>query len=78
MDYDLLFREQHYFNMQMEQKMIIPLPGVMSPEDVAMTGVGVHLERHGKPSFPWLYAYEKPRRINRSKDSHFCNFGNNC
>lgn len=40
-------------------KMIIPLPGVMSPEDVAVTGAGVRLGRHGKHNFPWLYDFEE-------------------
>lgn len=40
-------------------KVIIPVPGVMSPEDVAVTGAGVRLGRHGKHSFPWLYDFEE-------------------
>ncbi|KAH9305500.1 hypothetical protein KI387_009904, partial [Taxus chinensis] len=40
-------------------KITIPLPGVMSPEDVAVTGAGVRPGRQGKHTIPWLYDFEE-------------------
>lgn len=40
-------------------KVKILVLGVMSPKDVAVTGAGVRLRRHGKHSFPWLYDFEE-------------------
>jgi hypothetical protein len=46
-------------------KMLIPFPGVMSPEDVVIIGADVRLRRHGKHNFPWLYGFEYCLRRHR-------------